>query len=88
MFTQLFLVTVAIDATDLIFAFDSIPVIFGITGEPYLVFGPTCSRWALRQLYFLFGLLGGGPAGLGREAITAARAATSGKIAAMNSDRR
>ncbi len=56
MFTPMFLVIVAIGLTDLLFAFDSIPAIFGLTQEPYLVF--TANAFALlglRQLYFLIG---------------------------------
>ncbi|OZM79587.1 TerC family protein [Pseudonocardia sp. MH-G8] len=55
-FTPMFLVIVAIGLTDLLFAFDSIPAIFGLTQEPYLVF--TANAFALlglRQLYFLIG---------------------------------
>jgi len=47
---------VAIGTTDLLFALDSIPAIFGLTQEPYLVF--TANAFALmglRQLYFLLG---------------------------------
>jgi tellurite resistance protein TerC len=46
----------AIGTTDLLFALDSIPAIFGLTQEPYLVF--TANAFALmglRQLYFLLG---------------------------------
>ncbi|HEV7624926.1 MAG TPA: TerC family protein, partial [Streptomyces sp.] len=46
----------AIGSTDLLFALDSIPAIFGLTQEPYLVF--TANAFALmglRQLYFLIG---------------------------------
>ena len=49
-------VMVAIGTTDLLFALDSIPAIFGLTQEPYLVF--TANAFALmglRQLYFLLG---------------------------------
>jgi tellurite resistance protein TerC len=50
---------VAIGTTDLLFALDSIPAIFGLTQEPYLVF--TANAFALmglRQLFFLIdGLL-------------------------------
>jgi tellurite resistance protein TerC len=57
--TPMLLVMVAIGTTDLIFALDSIPAIFGLTQEPYLVF--TANAFALmglRQLYFLLnGLL-------------------------------
>jgi tellurite resistance protein TerC len=58
-FTPLFMVMVAIFMTDLMFALDSIPAIFGLTEEPYIVF--TANAFALmglRQLYFLLdGLL-------------------------------
>jgi tellurite resistance protein TerC len=54
--TPMFLVIVALGTTDLIFALDSIPAIYGLTQEPYLVF--TANLFALmglRQLYFLLG---------------------------------
>lgn len=54
--TPMMLVMVAIGSTDLLFALDSIPAIYGITQEPYLVFAT--NAWALlglRQLYFLLG---------------------------------
>ncbi len=54
--TPLFIVMIAIGTTDLLFALDSIPAIFGLTREPYIVF--TCNAFALmglRQLYFLLG---------------------------------
>lgn len=56
MLTPLALVMLAIGSTDLLFAFDSIPAIFGITNEPYIVFA--ANAWALMgmvQLYFLLG---------------------------------
>ncbi len=57
--TPMLLVMVAIGSTDLLFALDSIPAIFGLTKEPYVVF--TANAFALmglRQLYFLLdGLL-------------------------------
>lgn len=56
MITPMMLVMVAIGSTDLLFALDSIPAIYGITTEPYLVFAT--NAWALlglRQLYFLLG---------------------------------
>lgn len=56
MLTPLALVMLAIGSTDLLFAFDSIPAIFGITDEAYIVF--TANAWALMgmvQLYFLLG---------------------------------
>ena len=51
--TPLLLVLVAIEVTDLVFAVDSIPAIFAITGDPFLVF--TSNVFAilgLRSLYF------------------------------------
>lgn len=59
MLTPMLLVMVAIGATDILFAFDSIPAIFGLTQEPYIVFTATAfSLMGLRQLYFLIdGLL-------------------------------
>ena len=57
--TPMLLVMVAIGSTDLLFALDSIPAIFGLTKEAYIVF--TANAFALmglRQLYFLLdGLL-------------------------------
>jgi tellurite resistance protein TerC len=52
----LLIVMIAIGTTDLLFALDSIPAIFGLTREPYLVF--TANAFALmglRQLFFLIG---------------------------------
>ena len=56
MVTPMLVVMVAIGSTDLLFALDSIPAIFGLTQEPFLVF--TANAFALmglRQLYFLLG---------------------------------
>ena len=57
--TPMLLVMVAIGATDILFAFDSIPAIYGVTTNVYLVFSATAfSLMGLRQLYFLIdGLL-------------------------------
>ncbi|MFC7360140.1 TerC family protein [Nocardioides astragali] len=57
--TPLLAVLVAIGATDLLFALDSIPAIFGLTQNVYIVFTATAfSLLGLRQLYFLLdGLL-------------------------------
>ncbi|WP_329102220.1 TerC family protein [Micromonospora sp. NBC_01699] len=56
MFTPLLIVMIAIGTTDLIFALDSIPAIFGITQNPYLVFTANVfALMGLRQLYFLLG---------------------------------
>src|SRR6266540_4907208 len=56
MFTPMLIVMIAIGTTDLIFALDSIPAIFGLTKEPYLVFTANVfALMGLRQLYFLLG---------------------------------
>lgn len=56
MFTPMFIVMIAIGTTDLVFAVDSIPAIFGLTKEPYLVFTANVfALMGLRQLYFLLG---------------------------------
>lgn len=55
-FTPMLVVFAAIAITDVMFAFDSIPAIFGITTDPFIVF--TANLFALmglRQLYFLLG---------------------------------
>jgi tellurite resistance protein TerC len=54
MATPLFLVLVLVEITDLVFAIDSIPAIFGVTRDPFIVF--TSNIFAilgLRSLYFL-----------------------------------
>ena len=54
--TPMLIVMIAIGVTDVMFALDSIPAIFGLTQEAYLVF--TANAFALmglRQLYFLLG---------------------------------
>jgi tellurite resistance protein TerC len=54
--TPMFLVIVALGTTDLLFAVDSIPAIYGLTSEPYLVFAANVfALMGLRQLYFLLG---------------------------------
>jgi tellurite resistance protein TerC len=54
--TPMFLVILALGTTDLIFALDSIPAIYGLTSEPYLVFTANVfALMGLRQLYFLLG---------------------------------
>jgi tellurite resistance protein TerC len=53
-FTPLMLVMVAIGFTDLLFALDSIPAIYGLTNEPYIVFVANAfALLGLRQLYFM-----------------------------------
>jgi tellurite resistance protein TerC len=54
--TPMLVVIIALGTTDLLFAMDSIPAIYGLTSEPYLVL--TANLFALmglRQLYFLIG---------------------------------
>lgn len=54
--TPMFLVILALGAADLIFALDSIPAIYGLTREAYLVFAANVfALMGLRQLYFLLG---------------------------------
>jgi tellurite resistance protein TerC len=54
--TPMLLVVVALGTTDLLFALDSIPAIYGITQEPYLVLTANVfALMGLRQLYFLIG---------------------------------
>jgi len=54
--TPMFLVIVALGTTDLLFALDSIPAIYGLTREPYIVFTANVfALMGLRQLYFLLG---------------------------------
>ncbi len=58
--TPLLIVILALGTTDLLFALDSIPAIYGLTKAPYLVFAANVfALMGLRQLYFLIGgLLG------------------------------
>ncbi|MDT0202029.1 TerC family protein [Nocardioides sp. AE5] len=54
--TPMFLVILALGTTDLLFALDSIPAIYGITKDPYLVLTANIfALMGLRQLYFLIG---------------------------------
>jgi TerC family integral membrane protein len=54
--TPMFMVILALGMTDLLFALDSIPAIYGLTNEPYLVFTANVfALMGLRQLYFLIG---------------------------------
>jgi tellurite resistance protein TerC len=54
--TPMILVIIALGTTDLLFALDSIPAIYGLTQEPYLVFTANVfALMGLRQLYFLLG---------------------------------
>jgi tellurite resistance protein TerC len=58
--TPLALVALAILGTDIVFAVDSVPAVYGITGDPYLVFATNAfALLGLRALYFvLAGALG------------------------------
>jgi tellurite resistance protein TerC len=54
--TPLLVALVALEATDIVFALDSVPAIYGVTREPFIVF--TSNIFAilgLRSLYFLLG---------------------------------
>ena len=54
--TPMFIVMLALGTTDLLFALDSIPAIYGLTSEPYLVLTANIfALMGLRQLYFLSG---------------------------------
>jgi tellurite resistance protein TerC len=54
--TPMLIVFLAIGSTDLLFALDSIPAIFGLTQDPFVVFTATIfALMGLRQLYFLLG---------------------------------
>jgi len=52
--TPLALVLVTVETTDLVFATDSIPAIFGVTTDPFIVYTSNiCAILGLRSLYFL-----------------------------------
>jgi tellurite resistance protein TerC len=54
LFTPLFLVLLAIGSTDILFALDSIPAVFGVTDETFIVFAANAfALLGLRALYFL-----------------------------------
>jgi tellurite resistance protein TerC len=56
LYTPMFIVVLSLGMTDLLFALDSIPAIYGLTKEPYLVFTANVfALMGLRQLYFLIG---------------------------------
>lgn len=56
MFTPFLLVLIALGATDVLFALDSIPAIFGITQNAFIIFTANVfALMGLRQLYFLLG---------------------------------
>jgi len=57
-FTLLFFTVIALGTTDVMFALDSIPAIFSLTVEPYIVFTANVfALMGLRQLYFVLGAL-------------------------------
>ena len=54
MLTPLAVVAVAVLGTDIVFAIDSVPAVYGITGDPYLVFATNAfALLGLRALYFV-----------------------------------
>ena len=54
--TPMLIVMIALGSTDILFALDSIPAIYGLTQEPYLVLTANVfALMGLRQLYFLLG---------------------------------
>ena len=54
MATPLFLVLLMVETTDLVFAVDSIPAIFAVTKDPFIIFtSNVCAIFGLRALYFL-----------------------------------
>ena len=55
--TSLFLVLLVVESTDVVFAIDSVPAIFGITREPFIVF--TSNVFAIMRLRALYFLLAG-----------------------------
>jgi tellurite resistance protein TerC len=56
--TPFALVVIAVFATDLVFAIDSVPAVYGITGDPYLVFITNAfALLGLRALYFVLASL-------------------------------
>src|SRR5690606_37911685 len=56
LFTPMLLVFITLGVTDVMFALDSIPAIFGVTRNPFLVFTANIfALMGLRQLYFLLG---------------------------------
>jgi tellurite resistance protein TerC len=56
LWTPMIIVFLALGTTDLLFALDSIPAIFGLTKEPFIVFTANVfALMGLRQLYFLLG---------------------------------
>jgi tellurite resistance protein TerC len=56
--TPLFLVLIVIETTDLVFAVDSIPAIFGISRDPFIIFSSNIfAILGLRSLYFALAIV-------------------------------
>jgi TerC family integral membrane protein len=54
--TPLFVALLSLEATDIVFAIDSVPAIFAITREPFIVFtSNVCAILGLRSMYFMLG---------------------------------
>src|SRR5579864_3351594 len=54
LFTPFFLVVIVLETTDLVLAVDSIPAVFGVTRDPFIVYtSNVCAILGLRALYFL-----------------------------------
>lgn len=54
MLTPLFLVLLLVEGSDLVFALDSVPAIFGVTRDPFIVYtSNVCAVLGLRSLYFV-----------------------------------
>ena len=52
--TQLLLVLLTVETTDVVFAVDSIPAVFGVTRDPFIVYSSNvCAILGLRSLYFV-----------------------------------
>jgi tellurite resistance protein TerC len=52
--TPLFLVVIVLETTDLVLAVDSIPAVFGVTRDPFIVYSSNvCAILGLRAIYFL-----------------------------------
>lgn len=52
--TPLFVALLVVEGSDIIFAADSIPAIFGVTTDPYIVYTSNmCAILGLRSLYFI-----------------------------------
>jgi tellurite resistance protein TerC len=56
--TQLFLVLLIVESADVIFALDSIPAVFGVTRDPFIVYSSNiCAVLGLRAMFSLFAFL-------------------------------